>query len=157
MKSKKGFLLGEYTLKMIIGVLCVLLLLYLLFVFYSSFTDKQNFQRAEATLESLSEKMVDAKSGAVSLPLLEPNGWKLISYSGAEKPEACTSTCICLCADRIRDKWKIGQDQIDKCDVRGVCKNFDDKINDFNIKIRVEVDIEYKNGGYIIKEENAEE
>ena len=138
---------------MIIGVLCVLLLLYLLFVFYSSFTDKQNFQRAEATLESLSEKMIDAKNSqeTVTLPLLEPNGWRLISYTGVEKPEACTSNCICLCADRIRDKW-LGQNQIEKCEVRGVCKNFDEKINDFNIKIRTDVNVEFEGGGYIMTE-----
>jgi len=152
MKNKKGFLLGEYTLKTIIAVLAVLLLLYLLFVLYSSFTDKQNFERAEATLDNLNEKMIDAKSGnAVSLPLLEPNSWLLISYTGLAKPEACTDNCICLCADGVRDKLKLWQDQIDRCDVRGVCKNFDENINEFTIKIRTDVNIKYDDG-YVIEE-----
>lgn len=156
MKNKKGFLLGEHTLKTIIGVIAVLLLLYLLVVLYSSFTDKTSFKRAEATLESLSEKMLDAKSGTedVSLPLLEPNSWRLISYPGFEKPEQCIDDCICLCEGiRIRDRWKLfwTDTQLEKCDIRGICKNFGESINNFEIKIRADVEIEYDEG-YIITE-----
>ncbi len=158
-RDKRGFLLGEYTLKIIIAVLSIILLLYLLFIFYSSFTEKQNFKRAESTLGSLDEKMIDAKSGEISLPLLEPNGWRLISYSGIEKPDACTENCICLCEAVETGKWKKGliwaDTQIEKCETRGVCKNFDEKINEFNIKIRTDVNIKYDNG-YIIEEKNEE-
>jgi len=152
MKSKKGFMLGEYTLKMIIAVLCILLLVYLLFSFYSSFTNKKDLNDAKETLNSLSEKMIDAKNKQerVTLPLLEPDGWRLIGYSGTEKPEQCTSNCICLCADRLRDRWF--KDQIEKCEAIGVCKNFDKSINLFNIKIRADVNIEYTGSAYIITE-----
>lgn len=154
-------MLGEYTLKVIIAVLCILLLLYMLFNFYSSFTDKKNFARAEATLNSLSEKMIDAKNAqdtAVSLPLLEPNGWRLISYSEAEKPKQCTRNCICLCEDvnwKDRAQFWGGTTQLDKCEMRGACKNFEEKINDFNIKIRIDVNVEYKNRGYLISEKEV--
>jgi len=160
MKNKKGFLLGEYTLKIIIAVLCILLLLYLLSVLYSSFTDEKNFNRAKETLDNLNEKMVDAKTSAVSLPLLEPNGWRLISYIGLEKPEACTKNCICLCEDvktgRFKKAYIWADTQIEKCNIRGVCKNFDDKIEEFNIKLRNNVDIEYKDEGFVISESENE-
>jgi len=156
--NKRGFMLGEYTLKMIIAIFCIILLLYLLFNFYSSFTAKQNFTRAEATLNSFIEKMGDAKKNPgnlVSLPLLEPNNWILISYSGLEKPESCTKDCICLCEGvNWKDKAKFwsGINQLDKCEIRGVCKNFMEKINNLNIKLRTEINIEYKDGGYVISE-----
>jgi hypothetical protein len=152
MKSKKGFMLGEYTLKMIIAVLCILLLVYLLFSLYSSFTNKKDLNKARETLNSLAEKMIDAKTTQkrVTLPLLEPDGWRLIGYSGTEKPEQCIYNCICLCADRLRDRWF--KDQIEKCEAIGVCKDFNDYINAFNIKIRMDVNIDYSEGVYTIAE-----
>ncbi len=149
--NKKGFMLGEYTLKVIIAIFCIILLLYLLFSFYSSFTDKKNINGATSTLNDLSEKMIDAKNEQerVTLPLLEPNGWRLIGYSTGDRPEQCTGNCICLCADRWRDRWF--KDQIEKCEAIGVCRNFDVNINTFNIKIRTDVNIDYDRG-YVITE-----
>lgn len=152
MRSKKGFMLGEYTLKMIIAVLCILLLVYLLSSIYSSFTNKKDLNKAKETLNSLAEKMIDAKTTQkrVTLPLLEPDGWRLIGYSGIEKPEQCTDNCICLCADRLRDRWF--KDQIEKCGAIGVCKDFNENINLFNIKIRTDINIDYTGSAYVITE-----
>jgi len=154
---KKAMLLAEYSLKMIIAILVLLLLLYLFFAWYSSLIEKQNFQRAEATLESLKEKMSDAKNGIDTepLPLLEPNSWKLISYTSAVRPESCFKNCICLCEDiKWTDKAKVfwTPTQLDKCDIRGVCKDFEESLNDFEIILRSSVNIEYKEGGYVISQ-----
>lgn len=152
---KKGMLLAEYNLKVIIAVLVLLLLIYLFFVWYSSLIEKQNFQRAEATLGSLEERMADARKGIeiAPLPLLEPNSWKLISYTSIVGPGACTGNCICLCEDiKWTDRAKVFwvPTQIEKCEIRGICKNFDVSINNFEIILRSSVNVEYKEGGYII-------
>jgi len=158
--NKKGNLLGEYTLKIIISAMALLLLLYLLFVLYSTFTDKQSFARAEATLESLNEKMADARenqTGSESIPLLEPNGWRLISFapslSAADKPDKCQKNCICLCEDEDT-AWKLwwAKDQIEKCNIRGVCKNYDAGINDLKIELRKDVEVKFQGGNYVITE-----
>jgi len=158
MKSKKGFMLGEYTMKIIIAVLCIILLLYLLFSLYSSFTDKQNFSKAEATLNRLFEIMSDAKKKSpepVQVSLVNPSLWKLIIYNGVERPEACVKNCICLCEDiRIRDRLKLfwAPDQIEKCNIRGVCKGLEDKVNDFEPIILVaSIDVKYVDGVYTIE------
>jgi hypothetical protein len=144
-KDKKAFLLGEYTLKVIIAVLALVLLVYLLFSFYSSFTGEKDLAKARATMQDLQEKMLDAKNEEVSLPLLEPNGWRLISYK-LGGPQECTANCICLCS---KEGWF--SDQVEKCDSRGICKNFQEEINEFNIKLRTDINIKYNNG-YIISE-----
>jgi len=150
-------MLGEYTLKMIIAVLCIILLLYLLFSIYSSFTDKKNIQKAEATLDSLVEKMNDAKTKATTLPLLEPNAWILMGYTGNQKPIKCLKNCICLCPERGTWDSVKGTDQIDKCDLSGVCRDIEYNFNSFNIIInRQDINIEYKDGGYIINETKNE-
>ena len=154
--NRKANMLTEHTLKVIIAVMSLLLLLYLLFSLYSNFTGKQNFKRAEATLENLNEKMIDAQNTGEkqSIPLLEPNGWVLVSYGVGEKPDKCTDNCICLCEDvgfRDRLKFLAGIDQVEKCNIRGECKNFKEKINEFKIELRKDVEVEFDEGWYAIE------
>lgn len=156
-RDKRGDLLSEYTLKVIIAAISLLLLLYLLFALYASFTNKQNFERAGATLENLNEKMVDARNLNVmqSIPLLEPNGWVLLSYISGEKPGECQENCICLCEGiRIRDRWKLWwtDSQVEKCNQRGVCKDYTEGLNKFEIELRKDVNVEFKGGQYVITE-----
>ena len=152
--DRRANMLTEHTLKVIIAVMSLLLLLYLLFSLYSSFTGKQNFKRAEATLENLNEKMIDASNSGKkqSIPLLEPNGWVLVSYGAGEKPDKCTDNCICLCEDEKVGRWKwfLADNQIEKCNIRGECKNFEEKINEFKIKLRKDVEVEFDDGWYTI-------
>jgi len=159
MKNKKAELLAEHTLKVIIAIMSVLLLLYLLFSVYSSYTQKKNFARAEGTLNSLIEKMNEAKNNNIetNIPLLEPKGWRALSYIQGEIPGSCSGKCICICEGLgIKDKLKFwsGLNQADKCEIRGVCKNIQEKINEFNLKLRVEIGIKYNQGEYSIIEKN---
>ena len=64
MKSKKAFLLGKYTVTIIIAVLCLLLLVYVLFTLYSDSRDTKDLRMAKAVLEDLSEKMMMAKQNS---------------------------------------------------------------------------------------------
>ena len=154
--NKKANLLGAYTLKVIIAVISLLLLIYLLVSLYASFSNEKNFTNAKATLKNLDEKMIDARKLGVkqTLPLSEPNGWKLISYLSTDKPEQCIDNCICLCEDEETGKyeraWIWAHDQVEKCEVRGVCENYKEKLNAFNVTLRSDVEIEFKSGAYII-------
>ena len=38
--NKKGFLLGEFTLKMLVAIMCIIILLFLLYKIYGNFTGK---------------------------------------------------------------------------------------------------------------------
>ncbi len=135
MKSKKAFLLGEHTLKVIIAVLCLLLLAYLLFRVYSSSKDQRNLELAESTLNELEEKMEEAKTSGKEqeMIVLNPVSGKLLNYwwiiawpykTQNKKPERCMGNyCICICgAGDSKDS------SLQQCDSLGVCKNFDEKI-----------------------------
>jgi hypothetical protein len=153
-KNKKAEILAEQTLKIIIAVMALLLLLYLLFALYSSFSQKKNFKNAEATLENLDKRMVDARLNKEKqyYILKEPDGWRLIGYKSGVKPEECFDNCICLCEDE--GGWWIfwdWDDQVEKCNVRGVCNDYVQDLNDIDIELRKEVEIEYKDGKYTIE------
>ena len=166
MKNKKGFLLGEYTLKVIIAVLCLLLLFYLLFRVYSNSQDERELQMAEAVLEDLSGKMVVAKENSPQdFVILGPNNWALLTYvEGEDKPLSCEKNCICFCAEEHGGystipilKIKTGKDaeemQVSWCNKKGVCKEFNEKIKKFDFnphyfegEIVGDLEIKYKGG-----------
>ena len=54
-KGKKAFLLGEFTLKVIMAVLSLTLLLYLLFTIYGIYQGNEKIREAESTLDLIIE------------------------------------------------------------------------------------------------------
>ncbi|MDP3026931.1 MAG: hypothetical protein Q8N63_04430 [Nanoarchaeota archaeon] len=164
MKSKKGFMLGEYTLKMIIAVLCILLLLYLLFSLYSNNKDQKNLQLAEASLNELVGKMGEAKeSGSAEITVLNPSGWTLINYYNNEnKPNLCIGNCICLCDTEIIIEFlskRVGlgatieekrQKQMKNCNKLSVCKPLDNSMNELYMDIPADMDINFKDNKFTI-------
>lgn len=95
--DKKGFLLGEFTLKTIIAVLCLVLLFMLLLSIYNAFKDASTV-RAESTLEeviSLMNKVPD--KGTEKYILLEPKGWKFVFHENGMAD--CIGSCLCLHLD----------------------------------------------------------
>lgn len=177
MKSKKGFMLGEYTLKMIIAVLCILLLIYLLFSLYSNNKDQKNLQLAEASLNELVKGMEEAKErGSAEVLILNPNQepaiigelWVIIAWpiNDKERPNKCTGDCICICTTpKTYEKLPFASSVnafLKECSTLGVCKNFESKIKvsnsgilnyDWQIPIKdppVSLNIRYENGELII-------
>jgi len=163
MKNKRGFMLGEYTLKIIIAVLCLLLLFYLLFSLYSNSVDARNLQLAESTLEELVEKMEEARiNGDAKMILLNPEKWIMVSYSKEDKkPNQCFGNCICICTNPTY-KTK-GHTDISLCNENGVCNDFEYLIKKFEFSIiersnyilkgaseTNEIKINYENDGFII-------
>jgi hypothetical protein len=98
MKGKKGFLLGEETIKILLALVGLGLLIFLLAKVYYGSQDKE-LEQAEASLE----RIVDAiNSKAESVEIYNPDGWRIISWPYGNKiPNSCKSkkwdSCLCIC------------------------------------------------------------
>ena len=157
MKSKKAFLLGEYTLKIIIAVLCILLLVYLLFGIFSNSQGARDLKMAEASLDDLVKEMNKAEETgeAQKALILNPvqdsfiektlqEEWWIIAWpykNEEEKPNQCYGNyCICICAIpenylSLKALTVVGnskENSLNKCNSLGVCKDFDEKIKTIN-------------------------
>ena len=133
MKDKKAFLLGEYTLKIIIAVVCLLLLAYVLFNLYSNSEEEKDLRMAQATLDELGEKMEEARttSQEQTITLLEPSDWYVYTFRQdfINKPVGCESNCLCVCDSSSSWGGNAGA-----CDNKGVCKNFVGATNFKNLR-----------------------
>lgn len=118
-RSKKGFLLGEHTINIIIAVMCILILAYIGYNFlYKNITQKTDLQKAEAHMEQING-IIDALTiqdgGEAEYYLYNPDGWSLVYYSSWEDfriekhtftssiyrelytGAECSSNCLCFC------------------------------------------------------------
>lgn len=147
MKNKKGFLLGEYTLKVIIAVLCLLLLVYLLFRVYSNYDKKKDLDNAVKSIESLIGKMNEARGNSPqSVTLLEPSKWILIYYKDKiNRPGLCVGSCICLC-----EKTFFERNQIIGCEEKGSCREVSEEISLNDIALPTDLEIKFENNKFII-------
>ncbi|MEK6826969.1 MAG: hypothetical protein AABX99_00615 [Nanoarchaeota archaeon] len=125
MKDKRGFLLGEETLKIIIAVIGIVFLVFLLASVYFNLTGAQDKKYADASMNNiLLKEVARVNSGAEVKPegiqIPNPAGWDLLSFvQGDKRPNSCTGQdCICLCQDI---KIDIFDRQIKNCDDKGVC------------------------------------
>ena len=117
MKNKKGFLLGEETLKIILAVIALGFLIYFLSSLYSNNAKNQEKEEAKASLEFL---MKEIRGKAEKIDVYNPENWHVLSWNeygntqrikkilgidirvgrkNIEKPEDCKewSNCICIC------------------------------------------------------------
>jgi len=140
--NKKGFLLGEETLKIIIAVICIGFLVYLIAAVYFSVSDGQKSKEAEASLTNvISTEITRINSGGeynqqgVHIP--NPSGWYIFGFVGnVKKPNQCTEqNCICVCRAILINLF---DRQIKQCDEKGSCLIVSN-LNDFE-KIKIEKD-----------------
>jgi len=128
---KKGFLLGEHTLKLIIAIVCILFLLYLLFALYSIFAENKGKDKAEATLKNIiNVEMTLARTNndkKTEFPVMEPKEWNILNYNdrGDINPE-CSKNCLCICPDTYYLEWDSLEE---RCQKDGACKKVDYKVN----------------------------
>ncbi len=152
--NKRGFLLGEFTLKVIVAVLCIIVLAVLLFKLYGMFSNKTEVEKAGNTVDAVLERAQEAKlKGSADYVLLEPKNWILLYYPTGT-PKACQGAkCLCLCKDggiwdRIKDcklsfnectnsLGDILQKQLVSCDSDGACRKTDKNI-EINGGIKIE-------------------
>lgn len=140
-KDKRGFLLAEETLKIIIALIAIVFLAYFLVQIYLSKVNGDKLQQAEALLidsqESLEILMNNVGEGnSLSRTVIEPEGWYIFSFSGEmSKPNSCSGeNCVCICDNALWDGFD-GTNQQEKCDDGGACLAQSDLGEFGNIKI----------------------
>ncbi|MGA2130427.1 MAG: hypothetical protein ABSG05_02315 [Candidatus Pacearchaeota archaeon] len=123
--SKKGFLLAEETLKIIIAIIAIGFLVYFLVSLYLSAKTSAESEQAKATLPFIINAINQSSS---SVDIYNPKGWIIGIWPHAvtsgfgpfqstqiENPKTCNNiglqTCICICSS----------DSADSCNSNGVC------------------------------------
>lgn len=150
-KNKRGFLLAEETLKIIIAVICIVFLVYLLVSVYNSSISEKKLEQARESLSRLEVVISSLVEGGVERQdIPHPKGWHLYSFVGGEKPNSCLNeNCVCICE---KSTIEILRSQAAKCDKKGEClvvenlaiDEFDFRIN--NVEDLLFVNIKNQNG-----------
>ncbi len=144
--EKRGFLLPEYVLKIVIAVLAIILLVYLAVMLYSSFFKTTELNKAKADLEHIEDfQMPKARSeGSVGFPLVSPKDWFLFSFQ--DSGEWCGGRCLCICPEQNKKS----------CEVQGACKKILISGAEQGIKLGVDFILTYNSdtGEYFIQKKN---
>ena len=118
--NKRGFLLAEETLKILIAVISIGSLVYFLTALYFNNQDKKDLELATSSLEHLMEEI---NAGNSEVEIYNPKGWSVLSwpYDG-EYPLSCEnvgwSSCICIC----KNPWfKETKKFENNCNDIGIC------------------------------------
>jgi hypothetical protein len=119
-KDRKGFLLGEETLKILVAVICIVFLVYILVAIYNSNTSAKKIEDAKNVLSRIEAIISSLEEGAIERQdVPNPEGWHLYSFIGEEKPNSCLNdNCLCICANSLIE---IITSQAKKCDDKGSC------------------------------------
>ena len=119
--KKKGLLLAEETLKMIIALIAISFLIYFLTSLYFANVNSQKRQHAEATIGRISDIIDNIQSQIENVSNPTPFGWYLFSFTGEDKkPNACSGeNCLCIC---YNIKIDLFDRQINECNKNGVCE-----------------------------------
>ena len=122
--NRKGFLLAEETLKIILAVIAIGFLAYFLVSLYMSNQNSKNLELAE---ESLTHLVAEINSEKTEVEIYNPKGWYITSWE-EELPLSCSNvdfdSCLCICD---------GND-VEDCDDKGTCLESDFSIEDVEIK-----------------------
>lgn len=110
--DKKGFLLAEEMLKIILAVIAIGFLAYLLFSLYQANKDTRDLEFAEASLDHLFQE-INAEASEVEI--YNPKKWYINIWSLGSEPRSCSNLewnkCICICK----------RDNAEKCNDAGAC------------------------------------
>lgn len=109
MKDKKGFLLAEETLKIILAVISIGVLVYLLTALYTPGQTSQELEFAEASLDRLVSE-INVENEEVTI--YNPEGWWILS----EKVRG--ELCICEESDYL------------SCREEGVCEDSEFRLDE---------------------------
>ncbi|MAH03669.1 hypothetical protein CMI39_02685 [Candidatus Pacearchaeota archaeon] len=139
MKNKKGFLLAEETLKIVIALIAISFLIYFLSSLYFNSQKDEKLEFAKASLEHLMEEINSIEEGKPKdVEIYNPEGWVVVSWPYLDEkliPNSCSNfkgkSCICICKDLKFGEalWsKIpfltdSQREVasNKCDKKGIC------------------------------------
>jgi hypothetical protein len=147
--KKRGFLLAEETLKIILAVIAIGFLVYLLFSLYNANKASEELELAKASLNHLAEEINSEKA---QVEIYNPEGWFIISWpSAGEIPLSCSNlgwqNCICICDEGHITKYF--KSEAESCDATGACLENAYKL-DLTEKTKIKeppitLDIDYEN------------
>ncbi len=129
-------MLPEETLKIILAAIVIGFLIYLLVAIYFSVTDKEDRDKAKASLEKISEVVNrlrgDSESSSEQVLALNPSDWYLMYFSSQEKqPNSCLGEdCVCICKGVSTYGGLYPDRQLKSCDSKGTCSGLG-KIKEF--------------------------
>jgi len=128
MKNKRGFLLAEETLKIVLAVIAISFLIYFLTSLYFAKVNSEKLRQAEAVLKGDSEGSIKmaiySDKNSTEFHLQSPKSWYLFGFVGDGKPNSCAGeNCLCICDKVLIDTFfGIGNSrQIKECDEDGIC------------------------------------
>jgi len=107
LKNKKGFLLAEETLKIVIALICIGFLIYLLASMYFNYQKNKDLELAKASLEYLVGEINSMKEGDVKeVEIYNPVRLWISSWPYQNEkflPNSCEilgwKNCICICSN----------------------------------------------------------
>ena len=113
--DKKGFLLAEETLKIILAVIAIGFLAFLLFSLYNANKEGKDLELAK---ESLNHLIQEINAERTEVQIYNPKGWEIYSWPNNNIqaiPLSCSnlgwSNCICICS----------KSTLNRCDSKGTC------------------------------------
>ena len=115
--------LGENTLKIVVGVLCLFVLIIFLWKIITNL-NKTDVEQAKASLEIITSMIKPIEEGKIQekeFVIESPKEWYIvvwpypIGYGGEKIPQCIGESCVCLCDD-------------DDCNGKTFCKTVSKKI-----------------------------
>jgi len=131
LSNKKGFLLGEETIKIIIAIICVVFLVALVIGLYNNFSKNKDMAYAKSSLDHLISS-INAKETQVEI--YNPSGWHIASFpqtlvakGGSTMPKACSSVgwTNCICIYNLQGSFFGVPNAADSADKEGICQQSD--------------------------------
>ena len=110
MNDKKGFLLlGDFTVKLVISLIVLVILIYLGYKVYNLFVEDNELKKASLQLEKISDtiKIIQSTGETAIIDFFPPRkGWFLRTFPDYDFPEGeCNEnnivSCLCLCSELI--------------------------------------------------------
>lgn len=158
--NKKGFLLAEQTIKIVIALIAIVLLVFLLVNLYYSRVRAENQAAAINSLtgQNKIEDYINQGGTVEPLGILRPKGWYLLSFTGEIKPNSCLGqNCLCICYNvasfhLIKSFYTDEiERQIEECDANGACLIVENLIDrELEIKIPVNISIKKQDNNIIV-------
>jgi len=140
MRSKKGFLLGEETIKLILAVIAIIFLVIFIVYLYNNFSQNKELEQAKSSLTHLTSEI---SAGSTEVSIYNPKEWVLSSWlssnspiipGAANMPKQCLNSnwdsCLCLCA---RPGGAVKTFLV-ACDTNGICIQNDFSVEDDEIE-----------------------
>ena len=165
--NKRGMLLAEETLKMVIAIIIIVFLVYFLVNLYFGKLKgdalKQSEQlliKSDQSIKNIIESLKEGESKNMALQAISSFGdnWHLFGFTQQEKPNSCAEkNCLCICDDVIGEDPFGFVKQVNECNKNGICTIISNlKSEEVNIELQedfaTEILISKQNDEVSIKE-----